>query len=594
MSGRGRQAAMPPTGWRPSARRDGLKVEFVSEDGRQRRVFDFASLPGRLQVREELATAFSEATGPLGTWRRLGSVNGLWTVARKATRWLDENRPGMRGLAELTVADTRMLLLAMAMPNGDKPIAYVRAYFGYCSVVADEVRQELTRHPNRDRRNAPQPYTVEELRWITIAARGLVRRARARLTAHWQLVADLRAGRLDDLPPRDPRRCLAEVLDHYDRTGDVPRRPDGRNLSTPAEIARRAARGTPLKALLHLTTGEAWAFGVLLTALTGLNPSVVFGLPAAHARADAPDEPGIALVNAVKHRRGPRSAMTVPLTALPEQLHPAGGDQRAHVLNTSLTTAFGVFTHLLELTSPARARLGSDLAFVFYNGRSGSPDGLRDGITSHTAPTTRRIYLRDVLTGDAVRDAVLVGTSLDRLRKTYLHQHRRPVAHTPATLSRYLRKMRPVTEEGFHIVRDALDEQVEAALARRHMSITRPDGTDDPVQDTVLGSCLDFEHSPQDDGGPCRQSFLSCLDCRNARAFPRHLPQQLAVLDELRARQDQVPLERWVTEFAGRVAQLQDIVAEFEPTQREQARQQITDQHRHLAARLLEGELDPL
>lgn len=297
----------------------------------------------------------------------------------------------MHGLGELTVADTRLLLMATRMPNGDTSVAYLRAFLAYCPVIPDEVRHELARHRTPDRRNAAQPYTAEELRWITIAARGLVRRARARLTTHWQLVTDLRAGRLNDLQPRDPRRCLAEVLDHYDRTGDVPRRPDGRNFTTPGEIARRAARGTPLKALLHLTTGEAWAFAVLLTALTGLNPSVVFGLPAAHARADAPDEPGIALVNAVKHRRGPRSAMTVPLTALPEQLHPACGDRQAqHVLNTSLTTAFGVYSHLLELTAPARARLGSDLAFVFYTGWPGSSHGLRDGITSHTEPETRR------------------------------------------------------------------------------------------------------------------------------------------------------------------------------------------------------------
>jgi hypothetical protein len=334
---------------------------------------------------------------------------------------------------------------------------------------------------------------------------------------------------------------------------------------------------------------------VLLTALTGLNPSVVFGLPAAHARADAPDEPGIALVNAIKHRRGPRAAMTVPLTALPEQLHPASGDRRAHVLNRSLTTPFGVFTHLLELTAPARARLGSDLAFVFYNGRSTSPHGLRDGITKHTAPEQRRIFLREVLTDESTRDAVLIGTSLDRLRKAYLHQQRRPVAHTPATLSRYLRKMRPVTEEGFHIVREALDEQVEAALTRRCMTVAkRPDNGDNPSQDTVLGACSDFEHSPLDGGGPCRQSFLSCLDCRNARAFPRHLPLQLVVLDELRARQPHVPIERWIAEFAGRVAQLEEIVEEFEPAQRIRARQQITDQHHRLAARLLQGELDLL
>jgi hypothetical protein len=191
---------------------------------------------------------------------------------------------------------------------------------------------------------------------------------------------------------------------------------------------------------------------------------------------------------------------------------------------------------------------------------------------------------------------VLLEISLDRLRKTYLENTRRPVAHTPATLTGYLRKMQAVTEEGFHIVREALDEQVQTALARRSMTVGQADTHDsgDPERDTVLGSCNDFQHSPLDGGNPCRQTFLSCLDCRNARAFPRHLPLQLVVLDALRGHRIAVPVERWITEFAGRAAQLEQIVGEFEPAQREQARRQITNAHRHLARRLLAGDLDPL
>jgi hypothetical protein len=77
----------------------------------------------------------------------------------------------------------------------------------------------------------------------------------------------------------------------------------------------------------------------------------------------------------------------------------------------------------------------------------------------------REAWLVDVLTGDPTRDEVFLGTHINRLRKTYLEQHRRPVAHTPATLTHYLRWMRKVTTEGFHIVHEALDDQVQQALA---------------------------------------------------------------------------------------------------------------------------------
>jgi hypothetical protein len=156
--------------------------------------------------------------------------------------------------------------------------------------------------------------------------------------------------------------------------------------------------------------------------------------------------------------------------------------------------------------------------------------------------------------------------------------------------------MATVTTEGFQIVRDALDEQVTDALARRRMTVAT--GQDEPAEaagaDTVLGSCRDFDHSPLDGGGTCRRTFLECLDCSNARAFPRHLPLQLLVLDELKARQQTVPIARWVAEYAGRAAQLEQIVNEYEPAQVDLARSQISDRHRTVVAGLFSGSLDPL
>jgi hypothetical protein len=90
--------------------------------------------------------------------------------------------------------------------------------------------------------------------------------------------------------------------------------------------------------------------------------------------------------------------------------------------------------------------------------------------------------------------SLLLDISLDRLRKTYLEQHRKPVAHTPATLAAYLRQMRTVTDDGFQIVREALDEQVAAALARRRLTVD-PCGEhqdNEPERDTVLATCRDF------------------------------------------------------------------------------------------------------
>jgi hypothetical protein len=264
--------------------------------------------------------------------------------------------------------------------------------------------------------------------------------------------------------------------------------------------------------------------------------------------------------------------MTLPLSALHPQLRPPAGDTRRHaVLNTSLTTAFGVFALLVELSEPTRRMLGSSRALASYTGprRPGGVPPFREGIPSHLRGQRQR-WLREWLTGEKRHDDLLVGISLDRLRKTHLARHRRPVAHTPDSLARYLRRMDTVTEEGYQIVREALEEQVVHALARRRMTVTTEAHTPAEIasQDTVLGSCSDFDRSPLDGGRSCRQTFLTCLDCANARAFPRHLPLQLLVLEELQARRVTMPLVRWVGEFAGRVAQLQQVVEEYEPAQR--------------------------
>ncbi len=127
MSSRGRPAALPPLGWQPPARHHGERIEFVSEDGRQRRHYDCSPLPGRQRIKDELAAAFAAATGPLGTVKRKASANALWTVIRATTSWLDTSRPQLESLAELSVPDARLLLQSMRQASGLIPVGPARS-----------------------------------------------------------------------------------------------------------------------------------------------------------------------------------------------------------------------------------------------------------------------------------------------------------------------------------------------------------------------------------------------------------------------------------------------------------------------------------
>uniref|UniRef100_UPI003F5873DE hypothetical protein n=1 Tax=Mycolicibacterium obuense TaxID=1807 RepID=UPI003F5873DE len=348
-------------------------MKFITEDGTRSKDFDFGRLPGNHGIRHDFAIAFEDATGVLGVSKRLRGAGALWQAARHACCWLADNRPGLQSLAGLSAADARLLALSCRVPSGPGPAFSLKTLLRCSPVVSDEARTAFARVRHEKINSARQPYSADEFRLINVAARGMVRRARTRLRTHWQMVDDYRAGRFDHLPRADLRRSLAEVLDHCAREGDFPRTASGAR----AYVTRRAvtaAGGCRLLPLLHLAPGEAWAFGVLLAGLTGLNLSTLDSLQAPHRSASSPTEPGIVFVHADKPRRGRRSVMTVPLTALRPELKPLDGEtRRPAVLNTSLTTAYGVFMLLLELTEPARVLTGCRQAFVYY---SAQPDAV--------------------------------------------------------------------------------------------------------------------------------------------------------------------------------------------------------------------------
>jgi hypothetical protein len=241
------------------------------------------------------------------------------------------------------------------------------------------------------------------------------------------------------------------------------------------------------------------------------------------------------------------------------------------VAATSLNNATGVFGLLIDLTEPARRHLRGTWALVYASPIKDTWTGsyFKEGIPLHVG--RQREFTRPWLTGDPAADELLEDIGSDRLRKTKIASGRRPVAHTPASYAAYLRKMDTVTAEGFQVIREALDSEVRRAIARRKMTAVPGPGApaapddDDPSRDTGLGSCADFARSPLDDGQPCRQSFLACLDCPNARALPRHPPFQLAVAGKLTTLKTAMTAAAWTARYAGRAAQLASILAEPAP-----------------------------
>lgn len=584
---RGRSAPLPPASWKPRSNRNGTTLLFLSEDGTQQLSIDFSKLPTHPGIQVELAVAAEAACGPMGTWKRVGTAKNILPVAKELTRWIATTRPELETLADLTPADARML--ALSLPD-NRRCGMARTLLRNCAEFQSQAMYEFARQQVRRTDNAREPYTAAELDRIRAAVRGIARNARDRIRKHRALIADLRAGRLDLLDDRDPRRQLALVLDHCERSGDIPR---SDVTGAPNTMARRLVqgygRGRPgLMSLIHLTPPEAWAFAVLLAALTGFNASVLDTLPARHLLATRENEATIALVETNKPRRGANAKTTLPLTS-------NTSDRPA----TSLTTPAGVYSTLVELTELARNLLGTDSAFVFYCGpdhrRTGAQLCFRAGLPNSAGRISE--WMAPWMTGDGATDDVLSTISLDRLRKTRIEMSRIPIGQSRSTHHHYLRRMNKVREEGYGIVREALDDQVAKALTRRKIKVVpAPSKAEEQSseKDTVLGACTDFEHSPLDNGNPCRQAFLTCLDCANARAFPRHLPVQLLLADRIHSQQAELPSASWVRRYAGTLAQLNEIFTHYTAAQITKARGEVTTDHGRLVDQLLRGELDPV
>ncbi|MFD0546340.1 hypothetical protein ACFQ1B_29125 [Streptomyces mexicanus] len=453
-------------------------------------------------------------------------------------------------------------------------------------------------------------YDDASMQRIMTALRHDIRVARERVRAGQNLLARFRAGQI---PVGDPEHPLANLLDIFERTGDLPRAPGGWVASS----ARKVSGIAEIAGHLCLTSRELTAFCLLLTALTAENFGTVAAWPAVHYRPDAAAEgvPGVALIEASKPRRGPeREHMVTPVEDVPEELAAilADDDPEPRLFRSPLR----VYQLLVELTQLARRHGGHDLALAGFRATGASKDGrwtrganaknIARWSTQHGFPTKEP-------TAQGV-EPVEAG----RLRQTGIERKRRPVAHTRSTMNdHYLARSEAVVVQSRTVVADALRAQVATARKRRSVPVlpaalvdraatdlhgaAREAGLEAQIlqrlitgeQDTVLTGCVDHHDSPTaKPGEPCAESFLACLGCENARALPHQLPLQVAALDQLNILRAHVDPATWAARHQVHQERLEDLVGHYRESERHKARQDITERQQKMINDLMSGRMD--
>lgn len=560
-------------------------VEFFGEDGR-RAGYDFSKLPC-LGMHADLAAAWGRRIGASGGLRTRSAADGSWAAVTRLVRWLGQlNRPPAT-LAGLTFSHLRsfdqhrrMTIADFSVVTEMSQIRELLKEVQPASLLREDVRDYLDQPGHLyGRWNAiktrPQVpgYSDREFAAIMSAARADVVAIRQRLRASRRLVEQFEADP-DTLGDADRRQApgLARML----RTGEVPasskERVAGGCVSDP--VSQRDLAGQ-----VFLTTQDVLPLLLLGVGLSGRNAETIKEL----AVDNRVLQDRAVAVNLRKRRRGKtrsRSTIHWEIGSESSQLHTPGG----------------WFLLLHELAATSRDFSRSERVWSIWAGDVGGSEDVRaarKATKGHIDPFAIRLgrqlqmhrwVARHGLMADAPTEAAdsepePLKLTTGRLKKTVEVRITRAVGgHLPSasrtntpdvSFLHYLRNDPRIRHWADRVLTEALEDAEASVHAFRGQIMderTAQTARHDPQTaaavlgttadklakaaaghlDTLVASCLDFEHSPHSAGGNCDVSFLTCLRCPNALVTERHLPKLFALLDWLQDELDSRSVEDWI------------------------------------------------
>ncbi|MFD3612607.1 hypothetical protein ACFWXA_31985 [Streptomyces atroolivaceus] len=611
--GRGQISPQPEGFYEPDIVREeaGPVIEFFGEDGR-RATYSFADLPCS-GLHADLAAAWARRTGATGGLRTRGAADHSWGVVTRLVKWLGELSRPPRTLRGLTLSHLRRFdqhrRQTVQGTNVVLEMAQVRALLKDIE-PADLLREEVREYLHRpgqlygrwreERSKEPPPgYSDREFAAIMAAARKDVVAIRQRLRASRTLI-----DRLETAPHTlsEDEQARAEELTRMLRTGEVPppMKAKGNGGHLPDLAAQRDHAGQ-----VFLTTQDLPALMLMGVGLSGRNGETVKELSAAHRVLDG----RAVAVNLIKRRRNK--------TRTRKTIHWEVGSE-----SSRLHTSGGWFLLLHEMAESSRAFSRSQRVWSIWTGdTAGGPEEFRAARSTakgHIDPFSLKLarqfewnkwVARHGLTADAANDDTepepLVLT-LNRLKKTAEVRTTRAVGGHLPSVSRtntpdvsflhYLRNDPTIRDWAEEILTEALEDTEASARAFRGRILDEQaskDAEHDPEAtaeklgttadkltaaiggelDTLVASCLDFEHSPQSNGGLCDVSFLTCLRCPNALVAERHLPKLFALLRWLQDELERRGVDDWIARHGVTwliITRL--ILPKFTEAQQEQAR----------------------
>jgi hypothetical protein len=578
--GRGRAALQPDGFYAPepaiSTVSEALTVAFQGEDRSWTYSFGKLPCPG---LHADLAAAFAARTGPTGDRRTRTSADACWQALGRFLNFLGELRQPPRNLTALRTSHLQRFRMHRTETVTEKKafedlmeihylLREVRPQSNLRGDVAEVIHRRVlrtgpTKFPGRP------GYSDREFAAIMTAARSDVVQIRDRLRAAERLLARFEA---DPSQLAPDARQLAEELASMARTGRVPVR---RRRTASGGLLRDYRSRAALACQLFLTSADLVPLVILMVGLSGRNGETIKELPVEHRLLEG----RAVAVNLVKRRRG--------RTMSRETVHweTGGTDSR------QLHTPGGLYLLLHELTRRSRQWSGATRIWsIWVNETSGGTTRelkLRTGghvdpyavtIDRGFYPGLNRWAVRHGLCADGSGDDQRpLDIDLNRLKTTVEVRITKAVGgHLPSasrtntldvSFMHYLRGDPRIRDWADRILTAALhdaensartfhlrildaaadrafERNPEDAAAALGATVAQVKSAAAGELDTLVSSCLDIHHHPRT-GGPCSDSFLTCLRCTNALVAERHLPMLYALLDLLQDQLDRLGVDDW-------------------------------------------------
>jgi hypothetical protein len=559
----------------------GLVATLWFENGTAKGVFDFTSLPGTVQLRQQFAAAFDRKIGPAGPWRAWDTCYCGYQSARLLLSGLAALEQPPATMAQITPAVWLSWRMSLPPTAGTRHhLVALRSLLAQARELPPETLEIVDRRVDPAPASTEIAYTYQEFLRIRSAAATVFNSALVRIRDNREHLRRWRAG---EFQAASSEWLLGEALDCVARTGDVPlhaqawRRPSRRHLTA---LGGRAPQQTWGR--LFLSRSEVFAAAVLLVATESWNKSVVHRMRVPEHDPAVADDVDVYTVHLDKPRRPVRLRHT-----------------SANLVDNGPGSPGRLVRHVIEATEPARETLAV----------LGRPT--EQLLVYRTACPSRRG--QEFAFG--IAKSLTVGTesvSLRRLRRTVQVLIRKEPAQNTQVVHDTVYMLRdPAGRDaaGETIARGLTDAAEHAHLLGAMRLVLGGDAetlvelSDDPelaaaIQrgdlDTATAACTDYTHSPHNDPGlPCTASFLLCLACPNAVATRRHLPRLVHLHDgltELHTVLDTTVWDRQWQQHFERVSVLLD--THTTAGERSDARTRVTDADRTTIDRLLRRTFD--